>query len=114
MIVPLGADRVRRAFRAIALAEALSWAGLLVGMFFKYGPAANAVGVKVFGPIHGAIFCAYVVACFAAARTFRWSPAVTLLALFSSIPPFATWAFEAYAVRRALLQAPPAPDAVEA
>lgn len=44
-------------FRTVALLEAVSWAGLLTGMFFKYVPdPGNEIGVKVFGWIHGIIF----------------------------------------------------------
>ena len=50
-------------FRLIALLEAVSWVGLLVGMYFKYlaGPRTE-VGVKVFGMAHGLVFIALVVA----------------------------------------------------
>ena len=47
-------------FRVVAVAEALSWAGLLIGMFFKYVVIEHEIGVQVFGPVHGAIFVAYV------------------------------------------------------
>ena len=46
-----------RAFRLAAIAEACSWAGLLVGMFFKYVVVGDDIGVKIFGPVHGALFC---------------------------------------------------------
>ena len=49
------------AFRIVAVAEALSWIGLLAGMYVKYVPGTTELGVKVFGPIHGGIFLAYVV-----------------------------------------------------
>ena len=49
------------AFRIVAVAEALSWIGLLAGMFVKYVPETSELGVQVFGPIHGAVFVAYVV-----------------------------------------------------
>ena len=49
-------------FRLIAFAEAVSWVGLLVGMYFKYlGTPRTEVGVKVFGPVHGGVFIAFVV-----------------------------------------------------
>ena len=57
-----------RVFRALAIAEACSWAGLLIGMFFKYVVVHNEIGVQVFGPIHGALFVAYVVVAVAVAR----------------------------------------------
>ena len=42
------------------MAEALSWVGLLIGMYLKYVPRTTELGVHVFGPIHGAVFVAYV------------------------------------------------------
>ena len=49
-------------FRLVALLEAVSWVGLLVGMYFKYlGSPRTEVGVKVFGMAHGLVFIAFVV-----------------------------------------------------
>src|SRR3954465_6492329 len=87
------------AFRSVAVAEALSWIGLLAGMYVKYVPATTELGVKIFGPIHGAIFLAYVVIALITARTLRWSPRTTVLALVCSIPPLATLWFERLATR---------------
>ena len=48
--------------RLVAMAEAVSWLGLLVGMYFKYlGTPRTEIGVKVFGMAHGLIFIAFVV-----------------------------------------------------
>jgi integral membrane protein len=67
-------------FRLIALAEAVSWVGLLVGMYFKYlGTPRTEIGVKVFGMTHGLIFIAFVVA--------------GLLALLASIVPLCSVIF---------------------
>jgi integral membrane protein len=85
---------VATAFRVVAIAEACSWAGLLIGMLFKYLVVGNEIGVQVFGPIHGGLFVAYVVVALVAARTFDWRLPTTLLALACSIPPFATLWFE--------------------
>ena len=44
-------------FRVAAVAEALSWAGLLVGMFLKYVVhSSHEGGVPVLGMVHGVIF----------------------------------------------------------
>lgn len=94
----LFADRARR-FRLVAVLEALSWAGLLIGMFFKYVVVENEIGVKVFGPIHGAVFVAYLLATLTAYRPLRWSGPTTLLALVASVPPFFTVLFERWATR---------------
>jgi integral membrane protein len=98
-------------FRIVAVAEACSWIGLLIGMFVKYVPETTEVGVKIFGPIHGGIFLAYVVIALAAARVLRWDLRTTLLALVASVPPLATLGFERWAARTDRL---PARDAVAA
>ncbi|WP_324274764.1 DUF3817 domain-containing protein [Blastococcus brunescens] len=90
---------VATAFRVVAVAEALSWIGLLIGMFVKYVPETTELGVQIFGPIHGAIFVAYVVVALVAARVLRWSAGTTLLALVASIPPLMTIWFERRASR---------------
>jgi integral membrane protein len=87
------------AFRIVAVAEALSWIGLLAGMFVKYVPETSEIGVKIFGPIHGGIFVAYVVVALVVSRVLRWSPRTTLLALVCSVPPLATMWFERVATR---------------
>ena len=87
------------AFRIAAVAEALSWIGLLAGMYVKYVPATTERGVQIFGPIHGGIFLVYVVIALITARTLRWSPRTTALALVCSIPPLATVWFERLATR---------------
>lgn len=89
----------RRIFRTVALAEAVSWAALLVGMYLKWVAGTTDVGVQVFGPIHGTIFLVYCGVALAAASVFRWSGKVTLLALVCAVPPFATWLFERWALR---------------
>jgi integral membrane protein len=86
-------------FRALAIAEACSWAGLLIGMFFKYVVIHDEIGVQVLGPIHGALFVAYVVAAVAVARPLGWDLRTLLLALAASIPPLCTLWFERRALR---------------
>ncbi|MBB3036184.1 integral membrane protein [Hoyosella altamirensis] len=87
-------------FRFIAVTEALTWVGLLVGMFFKHVTQTTEIGVKIFGPIHGLAFALFVVIALATARELRWSWQVTGLALLSSIPPVGTVVFEWWAVRK--------------
>lgn len=99
----LRADTVSLSFRVVAIAEACSWAGLLIGMLFTYVVVGNDLGVTIFGPIHGAMFVAYVVVAVVAARVLRWDLRVTVLALVASIPPLATLWFERWARRGGLL-----------
>lgn len=93
-----------RLFRACAVAEACSWAGLLVGMFFKYVVVGDDLGVKIFGPIHGALFVAYLVAVAVAARALRWDRRAVVLAVVASVPPLCTLWFERWAGRTGRLE----------
>jgi len=93
-------------FKVVAVAEALSWAGLLFGMYLKHVAGTTELGVQVFGPIHGGIFMAYVALTLLLARGLRWTPWATLLGLACSVPPFATVAFELWASRTGRLDVP--------
>lgn len=92
-------------FRLAAVIEAITWAALLVAMFFKYVVhSGGAGGVPVVGPIHGGFFVLYVVAAVLAARKLRWDARTTLLALVASVPPFGSIVFERWAVRTGRLE----------
>jgi integral membrane protein len=85
---------VARTFRAVAIAEAVSWVLLLAGMFVKWVLRTSELGVQLAGPVHGAVFIGYVLATLLAWQVLRWSPRTALLALVASVPPFATVWFE--------------------
>ena len=74
-------SKYARWFRAVAIAEAVSWTGLLIGMLFKYVLSDNELGVKIFGPIHGTIFIAYVITVAVVRKPLRWTWLTTLVAL---------------------------------
>jgi integral membrane protein len=87
-------------FRIIAIAEALSWAGLLVGMYFKYlGTPRTEIGVKVFGMAHGLVFIAFVVAGLLVGVAARWTLGTWLLALLASVVPLCSVIFLIWADR---------------
>ena len=99
-------------FRVIAFAEAVSWAGLLVGMFFKYaGSPRTEVGVKIFGPIHGGVFVAFVIAAILVGIAHRWRPGTWILALLGSIVPLGSVIFLIWADRTGRMAAPVAAPA---
>lgn len=93
-------DHLVRLFTVIAVVEALTWAGLLIGMYVKYIPQTTELGVRIFGSLHGAAFICYIIVTVLLIRRrewrIRWLGAAALVA---SIPPFATVAFELWAVR---------------
>lgn len=87
-------------FRLVAVLEALTWLGLLVGMYFKHlHPGGAEVGVKVFGPLHGVVFMLFLAVAVLTALALNWSWKVLALALVSSVPPFGTVVFEWWAAR---------------
>ncbi|MGV0718758.1 DUF3817 domain-containing protein [Mycolicibacterium sp. XJ662] len=91
---------VARWFRFVALLEAISWAGLLIGMYFKYlGTPRTEIGVKVFGAAHGAIFVAFVAVAVLAGLVFKWAYGTWLLAGLSSILPMCSVIFVIWADR---------------
>ena len=86
-------------FRLMALAEAWSWAGLLLGMLFKYVVVENPIGVQIMGPVHGLLFVLYVVFTIEAMVHLRTPLWVLVLGLLAAVPPFTTWWFERLVLR---------------
>jgi integral membrane protein len=81
-------------FRLIALAEAVSWVGLLIGMYFEYaGTPRTEIGVKVFGMAHGLIFIAFVAAGLLVGIALKWRAGTWLLALLASVVPLCSVIF---------------------
>ena len=103
---------ISRLFVVVAVVEAITWTGLLVGMFLKYVTETTEAGVWLFGRLHGAAFVAYVVVTLVAAWRLRWSWLVTLVALAVSIPPLGTLVFEIWARRTGRLEGPTATQPV--
>lgn len=93
----------RGVFRTLAVAEACTWAGLLVGMYLKYVTETTELGVRIFGMVHGVVFIAYGLVTVLVAIDQRWSLPRAVLGLVAAVPPFATLGFEVYADRRGLL-----------
>ena len=90
-------------FRRLALAEAVTWALLLLGMVVKYGFAATDVLVRVFGMVHGVVFIAYCLVTLFVWVNQLWPAKTGLLALACAVPPFATVWFERRAQRQGSL-----------
>lgn len=99
-ISPMG-----RVFSVVALIEAMTWAGLLVGMWLKYGNGTTDMGVWLFGRLHGVAFLVYLVVSIVTAWRLNWPFWATLLAIFAAIPPLLTLPLEIWYRRRGLLAA---------
>jgi integral membrane protein len=90
-------------FRRVAIAEAVTWALLLMGMFLKYVTGTTDLGVRIFGMVHGVVFIAYCLTAVVVAVDQRWRPGRVVLGLVSSVPPFMTIWFDRYAEARGAL-----------
>ena len=99
------ATRPARLYGALALAEMITWALLLGGMFVKYVLDGGDVLVRIGGGIHGFVFLSYVVVTVLVAVDQRWKLSSLALGLGSAIIPFLTLPFERAAVRRGMLGA---------
>ncbi len=102
-----------RIFRGLAIAEAFSWAALLVGMVLKWVTKTTELGVEIAGPIHGAFFIGYAIAALSLWAKLRWPFRVALLSGLSAVLPFATVRFERWAGRGGHLNATAAGTAVQ-
>lgn len=99
---------IARLFTIAALIEALTWAGLLLGMFLKYVTDTTDLGVWLFGRLHGGAFLFYVVVTVVAAWRLRWPLWATALAILAAIPPLVTLPLEIWFRRLGLLAPGPA------
>ncbi|GAA4481772.1 DUF3817 domain-containing protein [Rhodococcus olei] len=90
-------------FRLVAVWEAVTWAILLVAMFFKW-VLGYEEAVRIPGMIHGvAAFIPFVIIALLTARSLKWSLGTTFWALVSSVPPFGSVIFERWAVNNGRL-----------
>jgi integral membrane protein len=103
-VAPMG-----KVFSAVALVEAVTWAGLLAGMYLKYVSGTTDLGVWLFGRLHGAAFLLYLVVAFTAGARLRWPMWALLLAVMAAVPPLATLPLDAWFRRRGLLSGLPVP-----
>jgi integral membrane protein len=90
-------------FRTAAIAEAVTWAFLLVAMFFKYVLRSTDALVPPAGGAHGFVFL-----CFVGVTVFvwvnqKWGVVTGLLGLVSAVIPFASIVFDVVMDRRGAL-----------
>jgi integral membrane protein len=93
-----------KVFTVAARFEALTWLGLLIGMFFKYVTETTEAGVWLFGRLHGAAFLFYFFTSIVSAIRLRWPWWCGVLAVLAAIPPLVTYPLELWFRRRGILK----------
>lgn len=93
----------RTLFRSVAVAEVVTWAFLLLGMFLKYVTRTTEALVPPAGAVHGFVFLCFVVTTVFVWINQRWSASTGVLGLASAVIPFATIPFERRIERRGQL-----------
>jgi integral membrane protein len=89
-------------FRALAIAEAISWTLLITGLIVR-ATTGFAAAVTIGGAIHGFVFLSYGATAVLVALNNRWRPWPIVVALVSAIVPYATIPAELWLARRGLL-----------
>jgi integral membrane protein len=85
-------------FRIAAIAEAIGWSMLIVGILLgQYVFVGSRVPVAIAGRIHGTLFLLYIAASILLYPSQGWSKRRTIISGFASIPPFGSLMFEQWA-----------------
>ncbi|GAB08149.1 hypothetical protein GOARA_001_00190 [Gordonia araii NBRC 100433] len=85
-------------FRFVAIAEAITWAALLVAMYIKRAHDMDSA-IRIPGMVHGIVFLVFIGVAILTAYSLKWSLVTLGLAFISSLPPFGTLVFEWWARR---------------
>lgn len=88
-----------RTFRYVALAEATSFLALLVAAVIKR-TSDEEIGVQILGPVHGALFIAYVGIALSIRAANGWTPRETVAILLGAVLPFGGYVVDWWLVRR--------------
>lgn len=76
-------------FRALAVAEAISWTLLIIGLILR-ATADLAIATAIAGSIHGFVFLSYGATAVLVAMNQRWGVWPAVVAIASAIIPYAT------------------------
>lgn len=85
--------------RYIAFAEATSFLALLVAAVIKRTDGGGELGVEILGPIHGALFVAYVIMALRLRPEVGWSWPTTGWVLLGAVVPFGGYAVDWWLLR---------------
>ena len=88
----------------VAIAEMVTWAGLITAIIARYGFAYDGPLFFVAGLSHGIVFLAYCATAVIVGFNQRWRVGFTILAIATAIIPFATVPFDRYLHKKHLLE----------
>ena len=92
-------------FKLAAIAEAIGWTLLLMGMYVsRFILPNNQVPVEFAGHVHGILFLLYALAAIGLYPTMHASRRFAFVALLASVPPYGSILFEQWAVHRRMSQ----------
>lgn len=89
----------RTFYRTLAIAEAITWTGLITGMILKYAFDAGGLPVLIAGSIHGLVFLTYAFTAVLVGVNQRWPIGTIVLGVVTAIVPYATIPFDIWADR---------------
>jgi integral membrane protein len=92
----------RSFYRLVAVAEAVTWTGLIAGMVLKYG-FDMPLAVLITGSVHGLVFITYALTAALVGVNQRWAAGRIAFAVATAIIPYATIPFDRHLERKNLL-----------
>ncbi len=95
----------KRVYRALAIAEAVTWTLLIGAMIAKHAFEVDAL-VPIAGPVHGFVFLAYGAMQLVVGRNQRWPEGTVLLGIVTAVVPYATVPWERRLARGGALEGP--------
>ncbi|GAA4372227.1 DUF3817 domain-containing protein [Agromyces bauzanensis] len=92
----------KRLFRTLAIAEAVTWTGLVVALVLKYAAGFDGALFPA-GSVHGFVFLGYAFTAVLVGVNQRWGVGLMAFAVLTAIVPYATIPFELWLIRRGRL-----------
>lgn len=96
----------RLLYRAVSIAEAVTWTALIAAMVARYAAGAEVSFFFAIGLAHGVVFIAFVVSSVVVGLNQRWRWWLIVVAALSSVPPYGTLVTDAVLERRGRLNGP--------
>lgn len=93
----------RSFYRAVAIAESITWTLLIVGMLLKYVAGLGSLPVLIGGSIHGFVFITYALTAVLIGVNQRWNIPQIVFAVVTAIIPYATIPFDVWLERKGKL-----------